>query len=405
MASNIFRKVNKSALVYFMLIVVLTLPRSVNDISESAAFVLNVAKVLSALVIVGLILRGGAKLSKFSKIFITYFAFVTVVTIMNGVDPIVALKTYGLNSAMLLLVDVIFSSESRNNVINAFTNYLVLLLVVNFVQICAYIILGVTTEWYLLGLDNRFILYILPAIIGCHYLDIIRHKTSMSVRTILVYVIGLLSTLLTWSVAAFIVVAVIAVAIVAATVIKRFRARFNIKIVAVCELLTSALLVTTKFHTIFEPVIVGVLHKNMSLSYRTFMWDVALDLMKTNPLNVFVGFGFFDYSGILSVLPFAAARVNHFHNLLVDIMFASGIIGLIVYLFGLFTIFGTVQKIKNAKPRSYFGIVLMGILLLLAFESFELYQVYYCTLALLNGCSLVIDSECRKRKKQELANE
>lgn len=373
--------------IYILCFVILTAPRSVNNISGTIALILNIMKTVSAMVIFFLAVANKTKLSTFTKIFLGYFAYIIIVTMANGANLETVLKSYMLNSAMLLLFELVIQHREKKKIIKMFSDYLLLLLAVSTVQVIWYLIVGRQTEHYLLGLDNRFILYIIPALIGYVYL----FKTSSTekenklimTRIILVSVLGIFTTAATWSVASLVVMLVIVAGLL--LTMRSRRLKLNAKILLSVMLVLSVAIVIFKVHYYLAPVITGVLHKGVSLSYRTYMWDVALGELKDSPVNAIFGFGFFDYTEVLSVLKYSAARVNHFHNLLVDIGFAGGIVGIGIYLWGLFRAAGNIDNIKDRKRRNVFAAIFAGVMLLLIFESFEAYQIYYYILALLAG--------------------
>lgn len=370
--------------IYCALLFILTLPRSINNFSPIGALAINILKFASAIIICFLYILQKPKLSKTSVIFLLYFGYIAAVTLCNGENPIVALKAYSLNTAMVVLFNLIFSSKKAVSVLRFVTNYFITLLAVNLIQIIIYRIIGYQTETdFILGIDNRFILYILPTLICCYYLiEAYPKEKTIKRRLIFTYIIGLLSLVLCKSIAALAILAFIILGSISAKVTNKIR--FNTKIIAFIIIVLSAALVLFRFHYLFRPIITQVLHKGMSLSYRTYIWDVALNLLFKNPVNLIFGFGFFDFTSILQVLPFQAARVNHFHNLLVDVGFAGGLVGLIIYLRGIFNISSNINKIKKNNFKIVFTSILAGLLILLIFESFELYQIYYFILLLLS---------------------
>lgn len=395
-------------LIYCVLLVILTLPRSINNFSPFSALTVNILKFTSAVLILILYILQKPKLSKASAIFLVYFSYIFVVTLCNKENPITALKAYSLNATIVALFSLIFSSKANTSILRFIINYFIILLAINFAQIITYILIGYKTETdFILGMDNRFILYILPTIICCYYLIVTYPKErKIKFKLIITYIIGLLSLLLCKSIAALAILIIIIIGSVGARIAKKVH--FNTKIIVLAIIALSAALVLFRFHYLFRPIITQVLHKGMSLSYRTYIWDVALNMLSQNPINLIFGFGFFDFTSILQVLPFKAAHVNHFHNLLVDISFAGGIIGLIIYLKGLFVISSNINKIENNNSKIIFTSILTGLLVLLIFESFELYQIYYFTLLLLSGYNnyerQINLKHTRKNAKQLLKN-
>lgn len=384
--SLVIGKLDAKSFLCIASLIILTLPRFADSISPSFSALVNFLKICAAAYVLLAFIFEKPKVSTFSKIILLYFVYLFIVTLANNVSLMTMIKTYGLNAASLLLIEIIMNSKRSDRIITFFTNYFLVLLGLNFIQVCLYGLSNTLDQTYILGMDNRFILYTLLTVVSCCYL---KDRKARTYKKYLAYILGFLSVLFTWSVAA---VCIMGLMILASLYFERKKAKIslNAKLLGIIIIVFSAALVLFKFHEGFWPVIESVIHKNSSLSYRTYIWDVGIGILRENPINLIFGFGFFDVSGILSVIPYLAAHVIHFHNILVEVIFSGGVVGLLMYLCGLFYIGNGLDQFKKRDRilGNQLIIVFLGLLALMAFDVFEYYQVYYVVLILLLYASL-----------------
>ena len=385
--------------IYFLCFVILTIPRSIDTIFPILYDVLNVFKIIIfGYVLINCFLKK-IKLSKLTIGFIIYFSFLLIVTLINGVDSKMFLKVYLLNVTILLLCELIFNSFNKERFIKIFSSYFFCLLVVNLLCIFIGAILGhdnfcLVADTYFLGQDNRFILYILPTLIGYYYLiNIDRNNKKYKKLFALTYIIGLLSLIILWSVSAFVILLLLGILLL---LFSKCEKRINLNILFYLVFIISALIVFFRIHNMFEYIIVNILHKSMTLSYRTIIWDDALYLLKNNVVNIFFGFGYFDTS---NSFPHMSFGVVHLHNLIMNLLFFSGIIGFCLYFRNLIIVRKSINKIKNVISFNYMSIFFVSLLFLMIFDTFELYQLYYFILILLFESYIVFQEREHKKKK------
>lgn len=114
---------------------------------------------------------------------------------------------------------------------------------------------------------------------------------------------------------------------------------------------------------------------------RVEIWDTALPLIKEKPI---FGFGFDTFSYVYNyqyikdvVLPRGEHRAAH--NIYLTIIIENGIMGLIIFLSGIFILIKNNLKIKHAKNSQYFQIALYTLLgvLIIGFFIDILYRKYF----------------------------
>ena len=104
---------------------------------------------------------------------------------------------------------------------------------------------------------------------------------------------------------------------------------------------------------------VNYLHKDVTLSARTIVWSIAINLFKK---NFIVGIGIQSADYLKSIL----YGVSHPHNLFLSILLTSGIIGFIIYMIIFFMINKNTRNIQNKRVKfiintSIFVLLFMGL--------------------------------------------
>ena len=169
------KKVKLDSLFVYLVIafIVLTIPRSFDAYFPSAYSIINVIKMIIVACSLFLMVKKKISPSKFTVIFIVYCIFLFISTLVNHVSPITFMKVYGLNIGMLCLCDIIFNQRFKVEFLKFISHYFLILLVINaFLIVLGFMLnnpVGQISNTYFLGMDNRFILYILPAILGYYY--------------------------------------------------------------------------------------------------------------------------------------------------------------------------------------------------------------------------------------------
>ena len=381
-------KEKKKIAFFIMCFVIYTIPRSIEMLFPEIYKVINMVKAIAIICIftyfaMFFIKKDRRKISKYSKGVMIYAIYIFMVTIFNKVNIATCVKVYLLNISIILLCELIFNSNYKFEFVKFFTSYFLTLLVFNMIGlIFNYINMGTMVNKeniYLLGQDNRFILYIIPTLLGYYYLNI--NNKSGKIGMIMTYIIGVVTLAVVWSVASLAILIIIGLGFLVLTVANKHDIKINSYIILILLITLSVTIVFFKIQNCFENFIVNVLHKSMTLSYRTIMWDDAKEMLIKNPVNLIFGFGYFDTQDSFIHMPI---KVNHLHNIIMDPLFAGGIIGLTIYIGNLCIISNSINKISENNKRNNICLIFGTLLLLLTFDTFEMYQIYYFILFLIH---------------------
>ena len=319
----------------------------------------------------------------FSKFFIcqTIFIVLTLLsTILNQQDLIYYLKVYFLNFGALMLGEIVFRNKHRDAIIKFLAKYLKLLLIINLATVILKNVIGInlydSATTFFIGMDNRFILYIIPCLLCYAYLEYLYNDKKYRKELITVYVLGIISLYATWSVASLLIMLAIGILYALLVNKKELIKRINMKYLFSLILAANYLIVIVKIQNLFTNFIVDALHKSITLSYRTILWDSGVNLVTDNFAHAVLGLGYFSPANLIPIYV-DGTGVNHLHNLLIDATFSTGILGCAIYVISLFLISSDINRIKDKHLRITTILLFLAILLYLIFESFELYPIYY----------------------------
>ena len=316
-------------------------------------------------------------LSKLSLLFFVFILVALLSSLINSRSIIYFLKVYFVNISVLLFSELTFRNEYKNSIIDFISKFLYYNLIINLFSIVLKNVIGINifneASTYYLGMDNRFILFIIPCLLSTYIMYIDSNNNKYKNRFIFTFIIGILSLLLTWSVTSLISMIVVGLLFLVFT---KKNIKLNSKIVLLLFLVVNYLFVVLKINNIFNDFIVGVLHKSSTLSYRTILWDEAIRLMSVSPISRFLGLGYFDTSSIIPIYV-SGAGVNHLHNLIIDITFSSGLIGMFIYFLALWNISKNIDGMKDNISSNVLALLFLSLLIVVIFDSFELYPIYY----------------------------
>lgn len=138
------------------------------------------------------------------------------------------------------------------------------------------------------------------------------------------------------------------------------------KNIILVNILLFILLVITNKMEIFKFLIVNVLHRNLSLTDRTVIWDITINKIFNKPI---IGYGMIDGLKFQSMLPYITG-INA-HNTYLMILFDGGIVLFSVFL--LIMIFASVKfdKIKHDRWIYIMPITLLALMIRAQIEGWD----------------------------------
>lgn len=256
-------------------------------------------------------------------------------------------------------------------------------ILINFIFICLYP-RGVYGEGiygsykYFLGYDNYSALFInLGMIIILLYNYISKGKlTFLGIITILIV---LFSYMITWTVTPMIgaLVAGILVILVLKFHINKvswINKLINFKSVFFASIAFFVAIVIFRIQDNFAYLIVNILHKDLTFTGRTLIWDKSLEQFFSSP---WIGIGITDYNVRLATL-----NIYHAHCTLLNILMEGGVFVLAIYISMLYYVSKKMDKIKNT---TLYWILLIGFIAYFIITSFDVLKIshtFYILLAI-----------------------
>lgn len=179
---------------------------------------------------------------------------------------------------------------------------------------------------YFLGHRNGAGLYILLMLVSSLIID----NTGMKLpcvgrRTWLLYAVGLLQTLMAFCATTLISLIIFGAGI---CVMKsaRIRVLLNPLVATIIGILCNIGVVFFRIQILFAPVIQSILHRDVSLSSRTEIWDKVLGLI--SGFNLLFGRGVDGHEAVV----IRETVISSAHNEPLDIVLQSGLLGLTAYI-------------------------------------------------------------------------
>lgn len=234
---------------------------------------------------------------------------------------------------------------------------------------------------YLLGTDNYSAFATIPMLGAVLFFDYRNKKKIIKLKNIFLCIGLCISYIYSGSVTAAIISIITILTYIITKHNKLLLKQFTIKRVALACTVILFLIVAFQVQNwiLWLIAIVGKGEKASTLNSRTIIWGDALNIIKHNFI-----FGIGELS-TAQVEDYALYGVNHAHNLILDLLLKTGIIGTISYLF--FYIGFASKYLKRALKSSGFILViaLNAYFILSMMDDYPFMPYIYCCFGLLWG--------------------
>ncbi len=370
-------KVKKIDILKFLLYIFIMIPffemNALNYLSNLYGKIINIWVLFSFLIILLLFL----KQNRFSKYYIILFIFyllLTISTFINSGDIKSCLSIIIKSLSLCFLFD--YGIKNDKDIFLKTVEYLLFILI--FLNLCSILIFpsglyidtaGYTQNW-LLGYKNTHIMYIFPFLLVTllrNYME----KDKISIKSIIFICVSVFSTIIVNNSTALIGLIIIIILMIFKNKIltSNFFSLKNYFITYICLFISIVIL---KLQNIFSFIIVDLLKKDLTFTGRTYIWNSVIELIKKKPL---LGYGnniFVFNKHILST-----------HNTILDILYKTGIFGMIPYLLLCLIIIKKVQFEKN-KFSFIISTFLFSLFIMMLTEAYTINFYFYVFIIALN---------------------
>lgn len=261
----------------------------------------------------------------------------------------------------LISLIFLFYKKYNKQLLAATSIFLIVAIIINFVTILLFpdglYIGNNTNEHYFLGQRNDLIEYILPCLL-CFSIYNFKYKTSKLIFCIF-NLICMFSVILTWSANAMTALTIYYVYLFFFYIKKKDNVFSPLNIYLI-SFFTSYSIIILKIQNLFSWIIEGILHKNLTFTGRTSIWDKSIAYIKKSFL-----YGYGKESEIIKF--YKIGHSNSCHNYFLDFLYDGGILMFIIILFIIITLNKSYKnkcvddKAKTIVSSIFIGYFIIGI--------------------------------------------
>lgn len=320
------------------------------------------------------------KFSTFIFIVSAYEGILMLATYRNHGIRISAIIEFLTYTSICMLVELLLD-EGGLFCTSIFSIVLDILILLNFLTIILYpdgLYTTISNQLYknwFLGLANLHVQLILAACFFSMASSILKYgKFKISVHNLFIFLFGIISVIMTGKATPFIVLSVIMIYFIFSRQleISRFMNGYTVIVTNLVLFIGIAVL---NIQERFANLIISVLHRDLTFTGRTPLWNLALVAINDRPR---IG------HGIERLSIFAQKfNLNTCHNNYLWVMYRTGIIGFVLLLIILFNVALKLSKEKNRVFTTFCSIILLCIMLIWQSESmngvifFAIYSIMY----------------------------
>jgi O-antigen ligase len=369
------------------------MPKYIDTLLGKYSIILDLLKIIVLIFVVIVFFLKKIKLDKSLLFLFIYFIYIVMCTFFKGESILFVLKTYVTGMLSFVFIKIVSESKNKKDYYLHFTKILDFFLLINLIIILFNVVtknsLFINDNYgsrFFLGSDNRFILYILIQTILYNYLLCNDSSKMLKRRMYFCCIINLITLFVVWSASALVIYVIL---LCFQFIYQKKKKKINIRLVLGIIIIIEILIVFFNIQNLFEYLIVNILHKSLNLSYRTYIWEKAINEITSNVSNLFFGHGFLDLTNrfFINTLNAYGTIISpiHLHNILINNLYMGGIFGTLLYFIFINSVVNKIILIKKSNIKLYnmYSVIIASIFSLLIFDVLELYAHYFIILALL----------------------
>jgi O-antigen ligase len=186
----------------------------------------------------------------------------------------------------------------------------------------------ISTNYWFLGWPKRIAYYAMPALMASISYSYMAYHRIASIRTFTAIVLFLFPAIKSWAAGALAILCIFFLLLLFWTrpFFRRMMKPYTLLAIA---WLWWFCIVVFRLQKYFSFIIVDVLHKDLTFTGRTILWDLALERFSSSPI---IGTGFFMESTPEHLYRLFSGFAPNAHSLPLDLMVGGGLISIIIYL-------------------------------------------------------------------------
>lgn len=350
----------------FLLMVPLVKPEYFSTLTHiNTAY--NVMRILAAIVITGIYIWRG-RLSKILIVLLAFQLWLVLISLINGTGTaFLTPLMYVLLFAMLIdsyadRMDILFRAFMALFECLIYCNFLTLLLFPDGLYMTA----TTANNWFL-GYDNTHIAIFLPALCVAVLYGHFFHKR---LRPFCLIAVIYVTTFITRPSTALVGL-VLAGVLFLLPFVKKHPGLFNFRNFVIVAGVLFLLIVILRLQNWFSFILVDILHKDLTLSSRTMLWDITWRYIQEKWL-----FGWGCLSEELRHAQYNSSSILSAHNQILEYMFQGGVVQLVLYGGLLYTAGRPLMRYKDSPFAQTIAISLFAVLIMQLTEVYTQATVY-----------------------------
>jgi len=304
------------------------------------------------------------KLTPLVLLYLAYFLVLLISTLNNNGNMLKLISNTCIDLGMIMLIEM----NLKNNKIKIFkilSRIFYILVVLNTFSFLIFPKGIAVTEFlktpiYLLGIDNRFAFTYIPGLCIVAIYDILKNN-KLTKYTFIYFFITFTTFVYFWSAGALLTEFLFIL-----YYLFIYKMKFNkfINKYFITVIVAFVSLVFLRIQNLFKFLIVDILHKDLTLSSRTILWDKAIAIIEENKL---IGVG-------IQKTQFMIDKITafHAHSNFLNIMLQSGLIGFSIYLLIFFNTFKRLHKHSENIISQLVAFTIFIMLIMLLVDTFDI---------------------------------
>jgi len=311
---------------------------------------------------------------KFDLLVILFYSLILFSTFFHDGNILKVISDISLNMGIIIMVNL-FLKDNRMEFLKALLIYFYLLLILNTITIFAFPDGIVQTEYlktpiYLLGIDNRFAFTYIPGLCIIALYDYL-FNNRFTKLTYIYFVATYITFICFWTAGALVAESLF---ILFYILIYKLKIKNFINKYLPTVIVLFFAVVVFRLQNLFKYIIVTVLHKDLTFTSRTLIWDKVIKLISDNKI---LGIGVQKSNTMIKYI-----SAFHSHSYFLNITLQGGFIGILIYIIMLVIVFKELNDNKKFFVAQIVAFSLFVLYISLIVDTFDITGNLFLLLAI-----------------------